>query len=144
IRTPVPPPPNAPTGSVEPPPPPAPGAPPAPPEPPAPPAAPPAPPAPKLVEISQGQIRWVREPRLVYPAMSKRMGESGTVIIAIYFNSAGTPKRAEIFKSSGYDRLDHAARDAAMSSQVTPIQQAGGNDATVYVLKAPINFILSQ
>ncbi len=142
IRTPVPPPPNAPTGSVEPPPPPAPIAPPAPPEPPAPP--PPAPPAPKLVEISQGQTRWVREPRLVYPAMSKRMGETGTVVIAIYFTSAGTPKRAEIFKSSGYDRLDQAARDAAMSSQVTPIQQAGGNEATVYLLKAPINFILSQ
>jgi periplasmic protein TonB len=145
IREPKPTPaPNAPTGSVEPPPPPAPIAPPAPPEPPAPPAAPPAPPAPKLVEISQGQTQYIREPRPVYPAMSKRLGETGTVIVAVYFNSAGIPKRAEIFKSSGYERLDQAAREAAMSSQVTPIRQPGANEATVYLLKAPFNFTLSQ
>jgi protein TonB len=136
--------PSAPTGSVEPPPPPAPIAPPAPPEPPAPPAPPPAPPAPKLVEISQGQAQYVREPRITYPAMSKRLGETGTVIVAVYFNSAGFAKRAEILKSSGYDRLDQAAREAAMSSQVTPIRQQGANEATVYLLKAPFNFTLSQ
>lgn len=145
IREPKPrPAPNAPTGSVEPPPPPAPIAPPAPPEPPAPPAAPPAPPAPKLVEISQGQTQYIREPRPAYPAMSKRLGETGTVVVAVYFNSAGIPKRAEIFKSSGYERLDQAAREAAMSSQVTPIRQPGANEATVYLLKAPFNFTLSQ
>jgi len=145
IREPKPTPaPNAPTGSIEPPPPPAPIAPPAPPEPPAPPAPPPAPPAPKLIEISQGQTQYIREPHTTYPAMSKRLGETGTVIVAVYFNSAGFPKRAEIFKSSGYDRLDQAAREAAMSSQVTPIRQPGANEATVYLLKAPFNFTLSQ
>ena len=145
IREPKPTPaPNAPTGSVEPPPPPAPIAPPAPPGPPAPPAAPPAPPAPKLVEISQGQTQYIREPRPAYPAMSKRLGETGTVVVAVYFNSAGIPKRAEIFKSSGYERLDQAAREAAMSSQVTPLRQPGANEATVYLLKAPFNFTLSQ
>ena len=145
IREPKPTPaPSAPTGSIEPPPPPAPLAPPAPPEPPAPPAPPPAPPAPKLVEISQGQTQYIREPRPAYPAMSKRLGETGTVIVAVYFNSEGFPKRAEIFKSSGYERLDQAAREAAMSSQVTPIRQQGANEATVYLLKAPFNFTLSQ
>lgn len=144
IRTNVPPPPNAPTGSVEPPPPPAPIAPPAPPAPPEPPAPVPAPPAPKMMEVSQGQIQYIREPRIVYPAISKRMGETGTVIIAVYFNSNGLPKRAEIFKSSGYERLDQAARDATLSSQITPIQQPGANEATVYMFKAPFNFTLSQ
>ncbi len=142
IREPKPTPaPNAPTGSVEPPPPPAPVPPPAPEPPPAP---PPAPPAPKLVEVSEGQTQYVREPRVVFPAMSKRLGESGVVIVAVYFNSAGIPKRAEIFKSSGYERLDQAAREALMSSQVTPFRQPGANEATVYMLKAPIRFNLSQ
>jgi len=142
IREPKPTPaPNAPTGTVEPPPPPAPIPPPAPEPPPSP---PPAPPAPKLVEISEGQTQYIREPRPVFPSMSKRLGESGTVIVAVYFNSAGIPKRAEIFKSSGYDRLDQAARDAVMASQVTPIRQPGANEATVYLLKAPITFKLSQ
>jgi protein TonB len=143
IREPKPvPAPNAPVGSVEPPPPPAPIAPPAPPEPPAPPPA--APPAPKLIEISEGQTQYIREPRIVFPAMSRRLGETGTVIVSVYFNSSGIPKRAEIFKSSGYDRLDQAARDAVMQSQVTPIKQPGANEATVYLLRAPIRFVLSQ
>lgn len=142
IREPKPTPaPNAPTGSVEPPPPPAPIPPPAPEPPPAP---PPAPPAPKLVEISEGQTQYIREPRVVFPAMSRRLGESGVVVVAVYFSSAGIPKRAEIFKSSGYERLDQAARDAVMSSQVTPFKQPGANEATVYMLKAPIRFNLSQ
>jgi len=135
---------NAPTGSIEPPPPPAPATAPAPPEPPAPTPAPPAPPAPKLIEISQGQTQYVREPRVSYPPLSKKLGETGVVIVAVYFNGAGFPKRAEIFKSSGYDRLDQAAHDAAMSSQVTPIRQHGADEATVYLLKAPFNFTLTQ
>ena len=150
VRSPVPPPPNAPTGSTEPPPPPAPvaaPAPPAPPEPPAPPAPPPAPPAPvaaRQMEITQGQAQYIREPRPVYPAMSKRMGETGTVIIAVYYTSAGLAKRAEVFKSSGFERLDQAAREAALSSQVSPIARPGANETTIYVLKAPITFNLSQ
>ena len=140
IREPKPTPaPNAPTGSVEPPPPPAPIQ-----APPAPPAPPPATPAPALVELTQGQTRYIKEPHPAYPAMSKRLGETGTVVIAVYYTSGGMPKRAEIFKSSGYDRLDQAARDAAMSSQITPINHPGANEATVYLFKAPINFTLSQ
>jgi periplasmic protein TonB len=81
---------------------------------------------------------------VVYPPLSKRLGEVGTVIIAVYFQSNGVPKRAEIFKSSGFDRLDQAAREAAMSSQVTPIRQPGANEANVYLLKAPFRFVLSQ
>nr|WP_232080624.1 energy transducer TonB [Variovorax sp. SRS16] len=144
IREPKPTPaPDAPTGMIEPPPP-ALIAPPAPPEPPAPPAPPPAPPAPKLVEVTQGQTQVIREPHVVYPAMSKRLGEAGVVIVGIYFNSGGIPKRAEILKSSGYDRLDQAAREAALTYQVTPFRQPGANEATVYLLKAPFNFTLTQ
>ena len=141
---PMPPPPNAPTGVVEPPPaaPPAPETPPAPPAPPAPPPAPPAPPAPRLIEVTQGQTSYVREPRVSYPTMSRKLGETGTVVIAVYFNAEGFPKRAEIAKSSGYERLDQAALAAALASQVTPFK-LGGNAQTTYVLRAPFNFVLN-
>lgn len=137
VRDPVPAP-NAPTGVVE-------------PQPPAPavlapvaPApAPPAPPAPaRLVEITQGETEYVRPPRPVYPALSKRSGESGVVIIAVYYSTSGHAKRAEVFKSSGFERLDRAARDAVMASQVTPFRRAGVNEDTQFLLKAPINFVL--
>ena len=138
--------PNAPVGQIEPPPP-APvvvvEAPPAPPAPPAPAPAPPAPPAPPaMIEVTQGQTQYVREPRIVYPAMSRRLGETGTVIIDVYYDAQGMARRAEISKSSGYERLDQAARTAALGSQVTPFR-LGGNAQTVYRLRAPFNFVLN-
>ncbi|MDI1275114.1 energy transducer TonB [Polaromonas sp.] len=137
IRDPAPAP-NAPTGVIE-------------PQPPAPvvvapvaPApAPPAPPAPaRLVEITQGETEYIRPPRPVYPALSKRSGEAGVVIIAVYYSTSGHARRAEVFKSSGFERLDRAAREAVMASQVTPFRRAGVNDDTQFLLKAPINFVL--
>lgn len=139
VREPVPTPaPNAPTGVVEP-------QPPAPPAPvPAPPApSPPAPPAPpRLVEVTQGETEYIRPPRVVYPSLSKRNGESGVVVIAVYYNAAGRPVRGSVFKSSGFERLDRAAHEAVMASQVTPFRRAGTDANTEYLLKAPINFVL--
>ncbi|MEO8022536.1 energy transducer TonB [Polaromonas sp.] len=130
--------PRAPTGVIEP-------QPPAPPvlAPVAPAPAPPAPSAPaRLVEITQGETEYIRPPKPVYPALSKRSGESGVVIIAVYYSTAGHAKRAEVFKSSGFERLDRAAREAVLASQVTPFRRAGVNEDTQFLLKAPINFVL--
>lgn len=95
-----------------------------------------------MIEVTQGQTRYVREPRVVYPAMSRRLGETGTVVVDVYFNAEGFAKRAEVTRSSGYDRLDQAARVAALASQVTPFR-LGGNAQTVYRLRAPFNFVLN-
>jgi protein TonB len=95
-----------------------------------------------LVEVTQGETEYIRAPKLVYPPLSKRSGEAGVVIIAVYYSATGLPKRAEVFKSSGFDRLDRAAREAVMASQVTPFRRAGTGDNTEFLLKAPINFVL--
>ena len=126
--------PNAPTGLIE-------------PQPPAPPIVAPVAPAAlpaaaRLVEITQGETEYIRPPRVVYPALSKRSGETGVVIIAVYYSAAGFAKRAEVFKSSGFERLDRAAREAVMASQVTPFRRAGISEDTQFLLKAPINFVL--
>ena len=130
--------PNAPTGVVE-------------PQPPAAPIAvpvalapaPPAPPpAPRLVEITPGETEYILPPRPVYPLLSKRLGESGVVIVAVYYSAAGYAKRADVFKSSSFGRLDRAARDAVMASQVTPFRRVGVTENTQFLLKAPINFVL--
>lgn len=140
VREPVPTPaPNAPVGVVEP-------QPPAPlvPAPPAPPApTPPAPPAPpRLVEVTEGETVYIRPPRVAYPSLSRRNGESGVVVIAVYYNAAGRAVRGSVFKPSGFDRLDRAAYEAVMASQVTPFRRAGADANTEYLLKAPINFVL--
>ena len=77
-----------------------------------------------------------------YPAMSKKLNESGTVLIAAYFSSNGSVRRAEIAKSSGFERLDRAATDAVLRSQITPL--ASGNEETLRLFNAPISFTLSE
>lgn len=137
IRDPLPTP-DAPLGVIEPPPPaPVVAAPVAPaPAPPAPPAAP------RLVEVTPGETQYLKPPRPVYPSLSKRNGEAGVVIVAVYYSASGLAKRADIFKSSGHERLDRAAREAVLASQVTPFRRAGTGENTEFLLKAPINFVL--
>lgn len=140
---PMPPPPNAPTGVVEPPPPapPAPETPPAPPAPPAPPPAPPAAPAQK--ELTGAQAQWVVKPPLVFPSMSKRLGESGTVVVRIIFDSDGNAKRATVVTSSGYERLDVAGREAALRSRIAINLPAGTPRSPEYAYTAPLAFVLN-
>ena len=103
----------------------------------------PAPPtAPRLVEVTQGETEYILPPRPVYPALSKRRGEAGVVMVAVYYSAAGHARRAEVLKSSGFERLDHAAREAVLASQVTPFRRAGVSEDTEFLLKAPINFVL--
>ena len=44
-----------------------------------------------------------------YPMQAQRRGYSGTVVVHIFVDTAGTVTSAEIFKSSGYTLLDEAA-----------------------------------
>jgi protein TonB len=92
--------------------------------------------------VSQSDVTYLRPPAIVYPAMSRRLNETGNVIVAVYFDVGGVPKRAEILKSSGYERLDRAAQAAMMGARVTPFRRPGMSDSHVFMLRAPINFVL--
>ncbi len=127
--------PNAPTGSVEPPPPPAPIAAPAPP---APPAAPPAPPS---LELPSSNAEYLQNPKPVYPVISKRLGEQGKTIVSVLIGVDGLPQRASIRTSSGYERLDEAARTAVMSWRYVPGKRNGVAEPMEF--NVPINWVLN-
>jgi protein TonB len=55
-----------------------------------------------------------------YPAMSARMGESGTVVLQLLVNVDGKVTASKVEQSSGYPRLDQAARDALSLCQFVP------------------------
>jgi len=143
IRTPAPAP-SAPTGVVEPPPPApplVPPAPPAPPAPPTPPAPPPAPPAPPAVQLPSSNADYLNNPKPVYPAMSRRLGEQGKTIVRVLIGIDGLPKSASIRESSGSDRLDEAARTAVMSWRFVPGKRNGVVEPMEF--NVPINWVLN-
>ncbi|WP_311221217.1 MULTISPECIES: energy transducer TonB [unclassified Acidovorax] len=130
--------PNAPTGTVEPQPP----APPiqAPVAPPAPAPAPPAPPAPPKIELPSSDAAYLNNPKPTYPAISKRLGEQGKVVLRVLIGTDGLPQKVEVNKSSGFDRLDRQAQDAVMRWRFVPGKRNGVPE-TMWNL-VPVNFVL--
>lgn len=55
-----------------------------------------------------------------YPALAKRRGEQGTVLLRVLIGSDGAPQRIEIERSSGSVLLDRAAREAVLKWRFTP------------------------
>jgi protein TonB len=112
----------------------------APPAPPAPALPPPAPPAPPRVELPSSDASYLQNPPLVYPAMSKRMGEQGKVVVRVLIGADGLPKNAQIKTSSGFDRLDRAAVEYVMKCRYVPGKVGGAAQAMWH--DAPVNFVL--
>ena len=141
VRAPAPAP-LAPTGTLEP----QPAAPPieapsAPPAPPAPPAPAPSPPAPPAVQLPSSNADYLQNPKPVYPAMSKRLGEQGKTVVRVLIGADGLPKSAGIRQSSGFERLDEAARTAVMSWRYVPGKRNGVAEAMEF--SVPINWVLN-
>jgi protein TonB len=123
---------------------------PTPPQPPAPPtvtAPPPAPapaPAPAVDPNIPKNVRHLtcEGTPPVYPALSRRRGETGTVVIQFIVGLRGNVESATVKKSSGFDRLDDAARAAALASPCTPYMENG--QAVRAITERPYNFSLSD
>ncbi|MCW8886265.1 MAG: TonB family protein [Motiliproteus sp.] len=75
-----------------------------------------------------------------YPARSKRRGEQGTVWLRILLDSAGVIKNLMVKSSSGFDRLDKSALEAAAKWKFKPaVVDGSGRDAW---LEVPVHFKL--
>jgi periplasmic protein TonB len=109
-----------------------------PPTPPAPPA--PAPAAP--ITPPNFVAAYLDNPTPEYPRLSRRMKESGTVLLRVRVSPEGRSAQVELNKSSGYDRLDQAAVEAVRKWRFVPAKQ-GEQAVSAWVL-VPINFQLEQ
>lgn len=89
----------------------------------APPPPPPAPAAPKVVVNARLDPADRTEPQ--YPAISKRLGEEGLVIVIVDVSPQGTAIDATIEKSSGFPRLDAAALELAKRKRFIPGTEDG-------------------
>ncbi len=104
------------------------------------PASPPAPPAPAKVELPSSDADYLQNPRPAYPAISKRLGEQGKVLVRVFIGIDGTAQKAELRQSSGFDRLDQVALSTVQRWRYVPGKRNGVPEAMWFVV--PINFVL--
>ena len=70
-------------------------------------------------------VEYVRAPAPVYPAESKRKRERGTCVLRVMVDSSGRPAQIQVERSSGYERLDSAAREAVEKALFHPHEVNG-------------------
>jgi protein TonB len=75
-----------------------------------------------------------------YPAISRRMGEEGKLILRVELDENGHIDNAKVLNSSGYERLDAAALSAVKSWQCNPSLRDGQPVRAVAL--QPFNFVL--
>lgn len=92
--------------------------------------------------ISSSVDGYLRQPEQIYPPISRRLGEEGKVVIRVFVDETGHPEKATIHKSSGYNRLDEAARKAVLGALFKPHTE-DGQAVPVYIL-AHMSYKLDQ
>ncbi|MFZ5757491.1 MAG: energy transducer TonB [Pseudomonadota bacterium] len=108
--------------------------------PPAPPAPPPSLPPPEPVTPPQVNQAHGSAPPIVYPSMSRRLGEVGTVLLHLHVLADGRIGEVKVLRSSGFPRLDKAASDAALRWRLTPARR--GNEPVAMWYQWPVKFEL--
>lgn len=83
---------------------------------------------------------YLKNPKPVYPNASRRLGEEGKVVLRVRVSADGWPLSVDIKQSSGFSRLDEAAKMAVGQWRFVPARQ--GSDAIESSVLVPLNFAL--
>ncbi len=92
-----------------------------------------------------GESRAVRvrfAPKPPYPALSRELGEEGVVLLRISVGAGGEFEQVQLLRSSGFIRLDRAARDGVRSWRFDAAWQAGQPVAAS--IDIPVRFRLDE
>jgi len=77
--------------------------------------------APPMVD----SVEYLRADPPVYPRESQRRREHGTVILRVVVDALGRPAQIQVERSSGFERLDSAAREAVEKFLFRPYEVNG-------------------
>lgn len=97
-------------------------------------------PAPPRIELPSSDADYLNNPRPAYPALSRRLGEQGKVVVRVFIDTDGSARRAEVRTSSGYERLDQTALQTVQRWRYVPGKRNGIPEAMWF--NVPINFVL--
>lgn len=106
-------------------------------------AAPPPAPAPAAPAVTEPRFDadYLDNPAPLYPAMSRRMEESGKTLLRVFVEPSGKPSHVHVKTSSGSHRLDQAALDAVSRWKFIPARR--GDEAVAAWVLVPIVFNLT-
>lgn len=106
------------------------------------PAAPPPMPLPSgpVALSSELSVVCPERPAPAYPAFSRRLGETGTVVLRVELDETGYVGTARVQTSSGHPRLDDAALAVVRSWRCQPAQRNGQPVRAVAL--QPFKFVL--
>ena len=90
--------------------------------------------------IVEAQPAYLKNPPPRYPAIAKRRGYQGTVILEVLVSMDGAVKEVRVFESSGHKVLDKAAIKAVKGWLFEPGKKGSG-PIDMWV-KVPIRFVL--
>ena len=92
------------------------------------------------IEWPSSDADYLRNPKPIYPELSKRLNEQGTVIYGVLIGADGRPVSARLVQSSGFDRLDKAAYEAVMQWRYVPGKRQGVPEAMTF--NVPVKWAL--
>ena len=92
------------------------------------------------ITLPSSDADYLSNPKPTYPAMSKRLGEQGKVVVRVLIGADGLPQKSELRQSSGFDRLDDAALATVMKWRYVPGKRDGIAEAMWF--NVPITFRL--
>lgn len=75
-----------------------------------------------------------------YPALSRRLGEEGKLVLRVELDETGRISKATVVESSGYSRLDNAALSAVKTWRCRPATRDGR--AVPAIALQPFNFVI--
>ena len=95
-----------------------------------------APPVPRQLQASA--IRYRTPPAIEVPMASRRLGESGTVLLRVLVDAQGVPRQITLHRSSGHARLDEQALAAMRQARFQPVTEDGA--AVEWLVIAPLQY----
>lgn len=97
-------------------------------------------PEPEIVE-ARVDTAYLDNPKPVYPPLSRRLGEEGTVLLKVDVSAAGAVTAVAVERSAGYARLDEAARKTVMRWRFVAARRGEENVASTVLV--PVTFALA-
>ena len=92
--------------------------------------------------IPASAVQYLEPIALEYPRLSKRLGETGMVMLRIFIDERGRVREAHVMRTSGHPRLDDAALAAVQKARFRPPSENG--QAMSGYAQVPVDFQLEK